>query len=241
MKKIKFIILITLVIIIISGFSISVEVTTGGEIGSFTYQSEGPIQRLQDDFIPINRVADALNYRLNWELWQNKVEGNLHNIFFSTSEFIIYRGQLYLPLEFFEPTFGFNIEKRGNRYFIYSYLELDGELQIDLQTHTNSISSDKPLAVTVILLNNGEEIDLNFSSSQRYDLVLTRFNREVWRLSDGKGYSAVRGTEKLKRGEYLLFTDLIELDFNRGRYNLIAEITASEKTIESKPLTITIN
>ncbi|MFW5787589.1 MAG: BsuPI-related putative proteinase inhibitor [Halanaerobiales bacterium] len=247
MKKITFIILVLFVMFLFTGLTIPVQTESEAEseemVGRFTYKTEGPISRLEHDSLPLEKVADTLDYNFNWDLWQGEVRGNIDDINFTVDDFIVYRNRLYIPIIDIEEILGLRIKKRGHTYYLYQKEKIKGdELELKINTHTDEINRDDPLAVTILLPNNtGEEVELRFSSSQRFDLVLTRFDREVWRLSDGRGYAAVSETKTLEDGEYLLFTELLDLNVGRGKYELTAEITARDKTITSEPLSLEIN
>ena len=243
MQKHRLILILALMIFLVSGWTVFTGAEDGELIGSLTIDMSDPVRRMDSDFIPVNRIAEHINYELDWELKDDQVEGYLGDLFFSADDYFIHQDRLYLPVDLFTPEFGLNIEQRGNRYFIFAYQKQRrvAEIKVDLKTNTDTVARDEPLAVSVLLLNNtGELVEVNFRSGLKYDLVLTRFGREQWRLSDGRAYTQAIISEELEDRDYLLFTNLIQPELRRGQYELTAEINTTDEIRKSEPITITI-
>ncbi|MFW5787912.1 MAG: BsuPI-related putative proteinase inhibitor [Halanaerobiales bacterium] len=230
-------------VIFISVFSLTLSADEGELIGSQTIDLSDPVLRIDEDLVPLNDIASNINYSLEWELVEDEVQGSLGDLSFSTSDFIIYQNELYVNHDIFKPELGLEVEMRGNTYYFYRYKsepEIE-ELKLDLQTSETTLERKEPLAVSLLLLNNiGKDIEFYFASSRKYDLVIKRYDREVWRLSEGKVYTQNIIQQELKEGEYLLFTELITPDLNPGRYNLTAEIETTDEIIQSDSVVIKI-
>src|SRR5690554_1265341 len=196
-----------------------------------------------DEYVPMNEVASTIGFDFEWSFRQGKVEGNFGNASFSSDNFIIAEGKLYLPINIISDIFGLHIEIRGNNYYVYGrYTHFYG-VDLFLQTNARTSSRRDPLAVSLLLTNESNRpVDLRYTSSKKYDLVLKRYNREVWRLSEGKGFLTVMSSDRLAPGEYKLYTELIDPSKDsfipRGDYELYAEITTSRGAITSNVINL---
>ena len=233
MKKRYVYVTVTLTLLIIS---LNILAFADSPVASFKFKSDKYIDVQGNDYIPINEVADSLNYDLDWKLSNDKVVGTLENDYFYSNNFIIYSGSLYLTRQFYENNFGLNIIIRGNWYFIYRNDSDTDSLEIKVNTNRSSYDDEEAIAVSILFFNKSDElITLKYTSGQKYDLVLEKYNREVWRLSDNKGYIPSINTLKIAAGNYMLFTDIIPADeeLSRGNYELYAEVKTSGTTIKS--------
>ena len=249
MKKTNFMLISGLILLLVLGLSVALYADDDDNyreedrkmIARLRVNMSDPVLRMNKDFIPLHEVAQEIDYSLNWECSQDRVRGRLGNLNFSTSNFIIYRGELYIHESMFTPAFGLEVEIRGLRYYFYRYQEKEDmeRLELKINTHTSSLDKRDPLAVSILLLNNTEDdIEIRFRSGQKYDLVLSHYGREVWRLSEGKGYIQSIIEQELDEGEHLLFTSLIKPNLDRGRYSLTAEIKTTEGVIRSDSVTL---
>lgn len=244
MKGIRIFLLITIILTVVMGFSLGTAAEEGQLLGSISIDRSAPIYRMDEDFMPLERIAANLGYDLEWNIEEGRVQGYLEDGYFSTSEFIVRGGDLFLLKEEFRSHFGLEVELRGNRIYIYDYREevTKEELKLEINTSASNVRRGEPLGVTIMLVNNtGEELDLEFRTGQKYDLILERHGREVWRLSEGRGYTQAIQRETLSDRDYLIFTEIIKPDVRRGRYNLIAEITTADPEIERVETIIQVN
>src|SRR5690554_2285740 len=164
-----------------------------------------------DEYVPMNEVASTIGFDFEWSFSHGKVEGNFGNASFSSDNFIIAEGKLYLPINIISDIFGLHIEIRGNNYYIYGRYTRFYGVDLFLQTNARTSSRRDPLAVSLLLTNeSNRSVDLRYTSSKKFDLVLKRYNREVWRLSEGKGFLTVMSSDRLAPGEYKLYTELID-------------------------------
>ncbi|NLM96584.1 MAG: hypothetical protein GX175_03040 [Halanaerobiaceae bacterium] len=242
---------ILLLFILISAFSLFVNADDEemGEImGSFKVDLPGSVSIKSDEYVPIDEVARTMESQLYWELKGGKIEGSFGGIRFSSDKFVLANGQLYLPVNIFMDNFGIHIIIKGDSYHIYKKPKHDyyysSDLELVINTNKDRYKRNENLAVSILLLNKGKrDIRLQYPSSQRYDLVLMRYNREVWRLSSGKGYLTSVGSSTLRPDEYQLYTELInpskDAHIYYGTYQLYAEVkTLYGGTIRSKTLDI---
>lgn len=203
-------------------------------LGSFHVALPEPLveKGKNHDYIPIDEVADTIGFELEWRLKGQVVEGYLANIHFSSDNFIIANGHLYLPINIFVNLFGLQIEVKGNKYYIYRKKELFPEIKLDLNINKTSFDKKEPIAVSILVINkSNDSITMRHNTTKEYDLILKRFDREIWRLSENKHYGTVISINRLYPDEYLLYTELInpseEVYMHYGTYKLYAEITTS--------------
>jgi len=237
-----------LLLLLISAFSIFVNADEemGEVMGSFKVDLPGSVSIKNNEYIPIDEVASTMGSKLKWELKSGKIEGSFGNINFSSDRFVLANGHLYLPINIFFDNFGIHIVIKGDNYYIYKKPTPDyyyrPDLELVISTNKDRYKRNEELAVSILLINKGKhDIEVQYSSSQQYDLVLMRYNREVWRLSSGKGYLTSIGSSSLRPDEFKLYTELInpskEAHIYYGTYQLYAEIkTIYGGTIRSKEL-----
>jgi hypothetical protein len=75
-----------------------------------------------------------------------------------------------------------------------------------------------------------QPVELEFSSSQRYDFAMANNGSEVWRWSEDKVFAQVLGTESLGPGEAPLEYEEIWQPAPPGRYRAVATITARDRS-----------
>ncbi len=237
MKNNLKVILLTLVLCLSLSFLVFAVSNNNNELlGNFQLQNNKAIKINSQDYVPLEEVARVSGYNCDWDLIGTNVSGYFNNHNFESESFMIAYGYLYLPLESYEQLFDFKIVIRGNRYYVYRinppYIPPRSDLKLVLQTDKSQYRRNKPIAVSLLLLNQSElKQTLRFNSSKKYDLILKRYNREVWRLSDNMGYMQALSLEVLDRNGYRLYTDLIEPHkdsfISRTEYTLEAVMTTS--------------
>ncbi len=251
MKKINLnVILLTLILCLSLSFLVSADNNKNELMGNFQLQGNRTIRINSKDYVPLEEVARILDYKYDWEREKTKVNGHLNRSNFETESFLIAYGYLYLPLEFYEDLFDLEIIVKGNKYYVYRirppYIPIISDLKLVIQTDKTHYERNEPIAVSLLLLNeSNRSYTLRFNSSRQYDLVLKRYNREIWRLSDNMRYTQSLSIEVLKQGDYRLFTNLIEPGRDRFLlsspvYTLEAEITTANGIIISDGVEIDI-
>ncbi len=248
LKKIIFTgVLCLLLILLINNLTMAANVLKG----NFFIENNKKIKFTNRELAPFTDVAKILDYNHNWELDKGEIRGHLRSNYFKTDDFVIAYGDLFLPVEFYENKFGIEIVIRGNNYFIYvseKFNKSERYDQFELVINLNKKNYDRyePIAVTVLLLNKSNEKQLlKFSSGQKYDIVMERYGREIWRLSEGRGYLQSISVSELDAHDYLLYTNLIKPGSDRylaeAEYTLFAEINTTEGSIISNQVEIDIN
>ncbi len=214
-------------------------------MGSFNVKMPKSVDIKSNEYVPLDEVASTIGFEFEWRFNKGKIEGSFGNATFSSDNFIIADGHLYLPISIISDIFGLHIEIRGNKYFIYRRFQPLYGIDLVLKSHKTKVERNEPIAVSILLFNeSNRSINLRYTSGKKYDLVLKRYGREVWRLSEGKGFISVLRTETLASGDYLLYTELIQPAENRymyrGDYELVAEINTTNGTVTSNVVTLTL-
>lgn len=249
MKRINLkVILLTVVLCLSLSLLVSADNNKNQLMGSFQVQKSQAVKINSKDYVPLEEVARILDYNYNWELVKTKVKGHLNHRNFDSESFMIAYGYLYLPLDFFEELFDIEIIIKGNKYYVYRYrpyIPVISNLKLVLQTDRTHYRRNELIAVSLLLLNQSDRsYTLRFNSSKKFDLILKRYNREIWRLSDNMGYLQSLSFETLRPGEFRLFTNLIEPGNDRylssTYYTLEAEITTTNGMIISDEVDIEI-
>ncbi|MEJ6950146.1 BsuPI-related putative proteinase inhibitor [Natronospora cellulosivora (SeqCode)] len=216
-------------------------------MGSFQVDLPSSVNVRQDEYVPMGEVADTMDVDLEWRLEQGRIEGYFSNTYFRSDVFIIANGNLYLPVHFYADNFDLFIEVRGDNFYIYKRIERPRtNLELVLNTNKGNYRRNEELAVSILLMNNSDrDATLRYPSSKEYDLVLTRFNREVWRKSSQRGHLTIIRDVTIPANDFKLYTALInpseDTNIYFGTYELHAEIsTTSGSTIKSDPIQIRI-
>lgn len=215
-------------------------------MGTFTNKIGKSLECNNQQYIPLEDVADTINRDLDWRLSSGKVVGRFNHIPFECENFMIYHGKLYVPLDLFKMSFNLIIEIHGNNYYIYSFHhQQPRHLEVTLQTDSDTYYRRDPIAVSLVVYNDrNRRVEVSYSSGQEFDLVLKRYGREFWRYSDGKGFITLVSKKTFDPHEFVLYTELINPGENkflpRGNYELIAEITLRGGKLYSEPVDIRI-
>ncbi|MEO7804243.1 MAG: BsuPI-related putative proteinase inhibitor [Actinomycetota bacterium] len=116
-------------------------------------------------------------------------------------------------------------------------------IEVELETSSESVSPVAPLAMKMKVCNRGtSNIEVTFSSSQRYDFEITNATTGlvVWRWSDGMVFAQVLGKERFEPGCALLGeaswdgADSSGKPAEPGKYRAVA-ILASNPRVRSAP------
>ena len=97
------------------------------------------------------------------------------------------------------------------------------------------------VVITLTLTNDTNTVQTyEFGTSQRYDVIIRRGGREIWRWSDGRVFAQMLGSETLQPGESRVYT----VDWNQtntaGTCTVVGQIT-SYNMPEQGSTTITIS
>jgi hypothetical protein len=123
--------------------------------------------------------------------------------------------------------------------------ELDG-LKLVLETAKEAYPLGEPIPLKFELINTGSTpVEFTFSSGQRFDFLVKKGERTIWRWSFGKQFIQVLGQITLEPGQSLSFeADWPQVDnlgnaVPPGEYVVLALLTSIEP-LESAPLVIRI-
>ncbi|MFW6023089.1 MAG: BsuPI-related putative proteinase inhibitor [Halanaerobiaceae bacterium] len=248
MKK-QIIIMVFLLILLIGTLNASAivfEIDDNEPVGSFKANIPNSINVENNDYIPIDQVASTMETELKWSIEGNKIKGSFGDFSFSSDRFVIANGHLYLPINILVNNFEIYIEIEGNNYYIYNNSKSNPDIEFVINTNKTTYNRQEEMAVSLLLINtSNKEVNLRHSSSQKYDIVIKRYNKEIWRLSDNKGYLQAINNQQLSPDEYILNTELInpgqEKNFYYGTYHIYAEITTRNGgTIKSNEIELKI-
>jgi len=78
---------------------------------------------------------------------------------------------------------------------------------------------------------SGREVNLNFSSGQKYDLYLLKDDKEVWRWSEGKFFTMALVRKTLKPGGVLEYEVELPEGLEEGEYLLWGELVTVEEPL----------
>lgn len=124
----------------------------------------------------------------------------------------------------------------------------DNPLSVILQIEKKTYRLSAPITLNLIITNEkpNEPVELTFTSSQRYDFVVTKEDKEIWRWSKDKVFALMLGEIVLEPEESLHYTETWEQRDNKGkfalpgRYKVVGilktypEITAEPEVVEIK-------
>lgn len=184
------------------------------------------------EMIQLREIAD----RYNWSLAFNSEEKS-----------IIIRGNgkiIHLSLE--EKTLNKRhlsdtpVIKDGRTYLSIDNLQrLIDEIEeglvllTGLYTDNSNYRVDEEITAHIIAYNlSNDEINLDFSSGQRYDLAIYQGDEEVWRWSEGRFFTMALARETLKPGESLKYDLQIPIDLDPGEYILSGKLTTINSAID---------
>ena len=101
--------------------------------------------------------------------------------------------------------------------------------RVEIRTNRPVYTLDERITVTLTLANeSAHALRLGFESAQRYDLLVFRAERMVWRWSENKLFAQVPGRLTLGPGDSRAFEQVIwAKSLGRGEYDVIAFLTTA--------------
>ncbi len=246
-RNYSIVLLLTLILCLSLSFITSAANDNKELVGNFYLQSSQIIKINSNEYVPLEKVAGALDYRHDWDRVKTQVQGHINNRNFEANNYLIAYGYLYLPLDFYKDLLEIEIVKNGNRYYIYRdrpVIQISPDLKLVLQTDKTDYERHEPMAVSLLLINqSNRSFTLRFNNNRPYNLALKRNNRVIWSYSESD-YRTGLSLEILKPGDYRLFTVLIEPGeetyLYRSDYTLEAEIVSTNGVILRNELKIEI-
>jgi hypothetical protein len=120
-------------------------------------------------------------------------------------------------------------------------------LEVTLQTEKAVYKSGQTIVMSLTVTNKGDKpLELIFSSSQRYDFVVEKEGKEIWRWSKDKFFAMVLGEFTLQPDQSLVYEDTWAQEDNAGKlvppgkYEIIGILTTAPESITSYSLNIEI-
>jgi len=99
---------------------------------------------------------------------------------------------------------------------------------VEALTDSEQYAVGEPVRMTLKVLNGGvPPVRLNFTSAQRYDFIVYKDDREVWRWSQDKMLAQAIGSLTLNPGERKVYTASWIAAGSPGSYRLAGVITSS--------------
>jgi len=102
---------------------------------------------------------------------------------------------------------------------------------ISVATNKAIYSPDEPIIITLTVFNYTEDsLTFVFTSSKRYDFIIKKDEKDIWRWSEGRFFAQVMGEEKIEPGETLIYKEIYnpEDKIPAGSYSVTGIITCRE-------------
>lgn len=124
----------------------------------------------------------------------------------------------------------------------------DHPINLFLKLEKTATQAKEPVVMHLRVLAHqatDEPVQLDFSSSQKYDFIATRKGREIWRWSGGKLFAMMMSQIVLKPGESLHYTEPWDQRDNEGklvppgRYEIVGVLKTSPEVV-SEPVAVDI-
>ena len=112
-----------------------------------------------------------------------------------------------------------------------------------LNLDKNSVEAGEEITANILVHNfSNQEITLNYSSGQLYDLFLLSKEKEIWRWSEGKMFTMALVSKDLASGDQLSYSEKIPIpyDLKSGEYIITGEIATRER-LELPDIKIEVN
>jgi len=106
--------------------------------------------------------------------------------------------------------------------------EVEERVRVGIQTDKAEYAIGEQVRVSLDVLNLGPNpVKLNFNSAQRYEFIVLKDDKEVWRWSNNKMFAMVLGSLVLKPNEKRSYTEALETaGMVPGNYDLVGIITS---------------
>ena len=106
---------------------------------------------------------------------------------------------------------------------------LGKDVVVTVQTDKEEYTVNEPVLISLKVLNcSADPIRLRFNSAQRYDFVVYRDGKEVWRWSSGRAFAMALGSLLLKPKEEKEYAEVFNTSgMAAGNYKLVGIIMSS--------------
>jgi len=100
------------------------------------------------------------------------------------------------------------------------------DISVKTQTKKSKYTVGEEVEMFVTLVNiSPNPVELIFTSAQRYDFIILKEGKEVWRWSNGKMFAMVLDNLRLEPGEGLTYTETWKTrDAEHGEYEVTGVI-----------------
>ena len=102
---------------------------------------------------------------------------------------------------------------------------------ISIATDRAIYSIEEPVTITLTIFNYTKDtLTFSFASSQRYDFVIEKEEKVIWRWSSGRVFAQVMGKEVVKPGESLVYKEVYrpQKKLTPGIYTVTGMLTCRE-------------
>ena len=102
------------------------------------------------------------------------------------------------------------------------------DILAETRTDKGKYSVGEKVKISVTVTNKGlDPVELIFASAQRYDFIVLKDGKEVWRWSNGKMFAMVLESLLLKSGEKQTYMETWKpKDITSGEYEVIGTVTS---------------
>jgi len=105
---------------------------------------------------------------------------------------------------------------------------VEKDISVETRTDKGEYSVEEEVRISVTVTNRGmNPVELIFMSAQRYDFIVVKDDREVWRWSNNKMFAMVLESLLLKSGEKQTYMETWEPKcITSGEYEVIGTVTS---------------
>jgi uncharacterized membrane protein len=105
---------------------------------------------------------------------------------------------------------------------------VEKDISVETRTDKGEYSVEEEVKISVTVTNRGmNPVELIFMSAQRYDFIVVKDDREVWRWSKNKMFAMVLESLLLKPGEKQTYMETWEPKcITPGEYEVIGTVTS---------------
>lgn len=185
------------------------------------------------EMVQLRELAEKYGWNLGFEAETKKISirGNKEKIdlsiekgMFATEKLpvipVIREGRTYIPVDIVRMIT--EKMKEGQRYI----------LMLSLNTDKKEYNQGEEITAYIKAINISEEnIKLDFSSGQKYDLNIKQNEEEIWRWSEGRFFTMALDRVEIKPGKRLSYDIKIEEELEPGSYTLSGELSTIKSPI----------
>lgn len=200
--------------------------------------------------VPLVEITDFYGVPLSWYMERGQVHGWIDGKSFSISKPTVMDGYLMVGLEFLEKQLSLEgfWDQRNNLVDIERPRRdwpTTREIVLSMKTDKDSYRVGETIAISLLAFNASQQkAELEFNTSQRFEITLKRGTRVVWRYSDDRAFLQVFQYEKLDPLQWLNYVIAIPTDelgyLASGNYTLEAELKTYPRVKIFDPIIIRI-